>query len=190
MNKFVKILISIVILILMILASIFIVKFYRVNKIIELMKKNSEIDNYILQNNSLLKTKYGNIIKVIFGNDSNLYYYYDFDVGIYYIIDKDNKIYYEDSIEESDKELLNFPFYSYLTNDYTFKNKLKLIFSWKIKIYDKTKYQIITENKNEIIFDSKTGFVLKVNSEDMGNTKITRIKSIDIPDLSNYIRLD
>ena len=190
MNKFVKILISIVILILMILASIFIVKFHRVNKIIELMKKNSEIDNYLLENDSISKKRYENIIRIVFGNDSNLYYYYDFDVGIYYIIDKDNNIYYEDSIEEADKKLLEFPFYSYLTNNYTFKNKLKLTFLWKIKIYDKTKYQIITENNDKIVFDGKTGVILKVNDENVGSIIIGETKRINIPDLSNYTCLD
>ena len=75
MNKFVKLLILIVVFILIILSILFIVKFYRVNKIIELMKKNSEVNNYKLEDSDLIRNRYKNIILITPTNDSNLCWY-------------------------------------------------------------------------------------------------------------------
>ena len=188
MNKFVKLLILIVVFILIILSILFIVKFYRVNKIIELMKKNSKIDNYKLEDSDLIRNRYKNIILITPTNDSNLCYYYDFDIDKCYIIDKMSKIYFENNIEESDKDLLNFPLYNYLTDDYSFKNKIKLIFLWKIRKYDDSKFEIITERKDKVIFDKETGLVLNVNDIKSCNIAINKVETVEFPKISEYNR--
>ena len=190
MNKFVKILISIFILILIILLILFVVRFYRVNKIIELMKKNSEIDNYYFEDSNFVKKRYKNIIMINPISDSNLYYYYDFDNSKYYVIDENSETYYEYDITESNKDLLNFPLYYHLTFDYSFKNKLKLVFLWKIKKYDDTKYEIIKDDNDKAIFDCKTGFVVSINDIETGNIVINKLDDIQFLKLFEYSKMN
>ena len=196
MKKILKLLVLIFILILIICIILFIIKFNKVNRIIELMAKNSEIDNYYFEDEEMVKERYKNIVKISFGNYENSYYYYDFNNMKCYIVDENNNYYFETDISEIDKEILDFPLYSSFTRDYSLKNKLKLVFDLKIKNYDENCYEIITKENRKIIFDKNSGYILKsekINSEDSDNKNFVNISvntvSIDdvkIPNLEIY----
>ena len=168
MKKLIKAVIKVLIVILFIM---YIVKFYKVNKIIELMKKNSEFENYYFDDHSLIKKRNKNIVMIFPSYDSKIYYYYDFDATDkkYYIIDIDNKTYYKEDITESDYDLLDFPLYNYLTSDYSLLNKISLVFDWKINDYDNDRYEIITKQNDRVIFDKNTGFILRVSNLSLEN---------------------
>ena len=190
MNKFMKILILIIALISIVLISLFVAKFNKINEIINLMKINSEIDNYYFENSDMIIKRYKDIVYIIPGSHLDFYYYYNFKLGKVYIIDEDNKTYYEEEIENSDKSVLEFPLYSYLTKDFSLKNEFKLVFKWKIKDFDNDKYEIITENDDKIVFDRNTGFILNVNGVEYGNILINKIDESDIPDINTYTVLE
>lgn len=198
MKKCIKILIVIFILALVILCILFGRKFNKVNKIIKLMEENSKIDNYFFMDDDLIKKRNKNIVIIEQRYYSNICYYYDFDIKKCYIIDKDNKVYYELDITEYDKEVLDFPLYYKLTTDYSSKNKIKLVFEWKIKDLNDTLCEIITKNNDKVIFDKTTGYILEIDNMNLKNKfyknsnvlNINQIKDeeVKMPDLTEYIK--
>lgn len=192
-----------VVFILIILISIFIIKFNKVNKIVNLIEKNSKQLNYyyikedILDNEfSMLVKRKENIVVYNFLLNSNEYFYYDFNKRIVYDINNENKEVLKRVLINPDKEILQFPFYEFLTSDYSFKNKLKLVFEWKISNYDNDRYEITTKNNYKIIFDKKSGIalsVININPDERVDRVIKEFEfdsvtdeDIELPNLSEY----
>ncbi len=204
MKKKIIVLIFIV-LVLIILNILFFIKFYKVNKIISLMKVNNKKINYsysiIINNNScLLKRSKNIIIQVLNENNSQFLNYYDFNENyVYNIIDK-YRIYYKRKIEKTDYSKNNFPLYEYLTIDYSFINKLKLVFEWKIEDHGNDKYEITTKDNYKVIFNKNTGLAESVTNasekkrvyyilEDYQENSVTD-EDVVLPDLSEYTKVD
>ena len=196
-----------VIFILIILISIFVIKFNKVNKIINLMKENSKKLNYCYVKEDRLdseftvffKRKENILIVSLISNFSTYIYYYNFNDNIIYDINSEDKVYFKRELDKFDEEVLQFPFYEFLTSDYSFKNKLKLVFEWKISNYDNDRYEITTNNNYKIIFDKKSGIALSVNNINPSQRVDKIIKKfefdsvtdedIELPDLSEYQEL-
>ena len=198
MKRWIKILSVIIIAILVILFILIGMKFKRINEIIELMEKNSKIDNYFFMDDNIIKKRNNNIVIIEQRYYFEMYYYYDFTNKKCFVIDKDNKIYYELDITEADKEALDFPLYYNLTTDYSFKNKLKLLFKWRISNFSDNLYEIITTDNTKVIFDKTTGYVVKVSNislenKDYKNPNILIINKVKdeetiLPDLTEYVK--
>ena len=167
------------------------------------MKENSQKLNYYYVNEDILDSKFTmflkrkeNIAISGFVSDPNNYFYYDFKNRILYYFNVVNKEYFQRELDISEKQVLQFPFYEFLTSDYSFKNKLKLVFEWKISNYDNDRYEITTNNNYKIIFDKKSGIALSVNNINP-NQRVDKIikefefdsvtdEDIELPDLSEY----
>ena len=190
----------IVVIVLIILIIIFGLKFY---KIINLMKINMKKSNYSYINEDI----FDNDLKLFYKHSKNIlirkslvnndyYFIYDYDNKILYSIENELKEYSKRNLRETDTELLNFPFYNFLTFDYSFKNKLKLVFEWKVVNYDNDRYEITTKDNYKVIFDKNTGIALRVTNMNP-DKRIDRIikdfefdnvtdDDIKIPDFSDY----
>ena len=119
-------------------------------------------------------------------------------VDIYTLEPDEEKIkeYRKRNLSNKDLELLNFPFYEFLTFDYSFKNKLKLVFEWKVINYDNDRYEITTKDNYKVIFDKNTGIALRVTNMNPDERMDRIIKDfefdnvtdddIKFPDLSEY----
>ena len=198
MKRWIKILSVIIIAILVILFILIGMKFKRINEIIELMEKNSKIDNYYFRDDDLIKIRNDNVVIMKQRYYFEICYYYDFTNNKCFVIDEDNKIYYELDITEADKEALDFPLYYNLTTDYSFKNKLKLLFKWKINDFSDNLYEIITTDNTKVIFDKTTGYVVKViniilENKDYKNPNVLIINKVKdeetiLPDLTEYVK--
>ena len=193
----------IVVIIIIILITIFGIKFYKINKIINLMKINMKKSNYsyidedILDNDLKLfyKRNKNILIRKSLVNE-NYYFIYDYDNKIVYSIDSQLKEYYKRCFDNKDIELLKFPFYSFLTLDYSLKNKLKLVFEWKVINYDNDRYEITTKENYKIIFDKNTGIALRATNMNPDERTDRIIKELEfdnvtdddvkIPDFSDY----
>ena len=200
-----KKIIIIVVIIIVILIILFSIKFYKINKIINLIEENNKklnysyIDEDILENNfsRLFKHK-GNILINITCEDVNDYIYYDLKSKIVYNIDNENKVYYKRTIDINDE--LKFPFYEFLTSDHSLKNKLKLVFEWKLTNYDNDRYEITTKDNYKIIFDKNTGIALRVTNmnPDKRTDKVVKDfeynsvtdDDVKLPDLSEYKEIE
>lgn len=198
-----KKLVVFVVFILIILISIFIIKFNKVNKIVNLIEKNSKQSNYYYIKEDRLDNEFAmffkrkeNVIISGFLFNPNNYFYYDFKNEILYNFNVENKEYFKREMDISESKILQFPFYEFLTSDYSFKNKLKLVFEWKISNYDNDRYEITTNNNYKIIFDKKSGIALSVNNINPSQ-KVDKIikefefdsvtdEDIELPDLSEY----
>lgn len=192
-----------VVFILIILMIIFIIKFNKVNKIVNLIEENSKKLNYyyinedVLDNNfSIFVKRNGNVVVSNFLLNPNSYFYYNFDKNIVYKINNENKVYLIRDLDKFDEQVLQFPFYKFLTFDYSLKNKLKLVFEWKISNYDNDRYEITTKNNYKIIFDKKSGIALSainINPDERVDQVIKEFEfdsvtdeDIELPDLSEY----
>lgn len=198
MKRWIKILSIIVIVILIILFILIGMKFKRINEIIVLMEKNSKIDNYFFMDDNIIKKRNNDIVIIEQRYYFEMYYYYDFTNKKCFVIDKDNKIYYELDITEADKEALDFPLYYNLTTDYSFKNKLELLFKWRINDFSDNLYEITTTDNTKVIFDKTTGYVVKVSNISLENKDyknpniliINKVKTEEtiLPDLTEYVK--
>ena len=198
MKRCIKILSIIVVLIFIILFILAGIKFRRINEIIELMKENSKIDNYFFMDDDIIQKRDGNIVIIEPRYYFEMCYYYDFNNKKYFVIDRDNKIYYELDITEADKEVLDFPLYHNLTTDYSFKNKLKLLFEWKINDFSDNLYEITVKDNTKVIFDKTTGYIVKISNISLENKyyknpNILIVNEVDseemvLPDLSEYTK--
>ncbi len=193
------ILLSIIFIMLLIL---FFVKLYKVNKIINLMKINVDKNNYSYSIKDIVESVKNRIKRnknVILGSMSlkqNVFDYYDFNSKFVYNFDNKNNSYTKRDLQEYDNEFFEFPLYKFLTSDYSFKNKLKLVFEWKIKDYDENCYEITTKNNYKIIFDKTTGVALRAMNydleekfdiiiEDFKENSVTD-EETKLPDLNEY----
>ena len=167
------------------------------------MEQNSKKLNYYYINEDLLNDKFTISLKRKENNltyslldNPNFCFYYNFDERIVYVIDNENKTFYKRDLDEFDKNILDFPFYNFLTSDYSLKNKLKLVFEWKISNYDNDRYEITTKNNYKIIFDKNTGIALSVININP-NERVDRVikefefdcvtdEDVKFPDLSGY----
>lgn len=171
------------------------------------MEENSKKLNYSYINEDVLD----NSLKIFFERKGNIlvrtslvypnyYFYYEFNNKILYNINKENKLYYKRNIGENDKNLLKFPFYEFLTSDYSLKNKLKLVFEWKITDYDNDRYEITTKDNYKIIFDKNTGLALRVTNinPDKRTDKVVKDfeynsvtdDDVKLPDFSEYKEIE
>ena len=171
------------------------------------MKENSKKLNYCYVKEDRLdseftvffKRKENILIVSLISNFSTYIYYYNFNDNIIYDINSEDKVYFKRELDKFDEEVLQFPFYEFLTSDYSFKNKLKLVFEWKISNYDNDRYEITTNNNYKIIFDKKSGIALSVNNINPSQRVDKIIKKfefdsvtdedIELPDLSEYQEL-
>lgn len=200
MKKFVKYFALILIAIIVVLIILFVSKYYKVNRIINLMKYNQEnIDNYSynIDNIDYKRNKDIFMYKYI-ANNNNFCFYYDRDKDVGYIIDDKNKTYYDN--DGFLKYLYDMPGYKYLTLDFSFKNKLKLVFDWKIDNYTNDTYEITTKDNCKVIVDKETGYVLKMSKlsksefmEDIIRTfEVNSVtdKDVELPNLDEYTKMN
>lgn len=201
MKKKIIIISLILLVIIFVLFTLFSIKFYKVNKMINLIKSNNLKNNYSYSIKNILTEKVEGIIKrnkninfVLISESA--YEYYDFKNNVFYIFNNENNICYKRGLNDFDKEFTNFPLYQYLTSDYSFSNKLKLVFEWKIKDYDKDNYEITTKDGYKVIFNKITGLVSRVTSYGLEN-KVDKIvedfkencvtdEETKLPDLNEY----
>ena len=167
------------------------------------MEQNSKKLNYYYINEDLLDSEFTISIKrkedrLIFNFlvNPNCYFYYNFNERNVYMIDDESKVFLKRNLYEFDKNILDFPFYNFLTSDYSLRNKLKLVFEWKISNYDNDRYEITTKNNYKIIFDKNTGIALSVININP-NERVDRVikefefdcvtdEDVKFPDLSGY----
>ena len=181
-----------------ILLVIFILKFNKVNSIFNLMQKNNkELSNYsfIINNNQTCKVK--DDVSVTYftkmENEQKLYRYPK-ENKIYSVSEKE-KLYQE--LEMTDIPKNNFELYDGVVTDYSFKNKIKCVFNWKIKNYedDNSYYDIrfTDENDNsiQVIINKTNGYLLKVGDKNISDFTIDNVKDSDVilPDFSEYNEL-
>ena len=167
------------------------------------MEQNSEKLNYCYVNEDLLDSEFTIFVKRKENirisdllSNSNDYFYYDFNEEFLYYINNKDKLFFKRRLDIVDKQALYFPFYEYLTTDYSLKNKLKLVFEWKISDYDNDRYEITTKNNYKIIFDKNTGIalsVININPNERVDQVIKEFKfdcvtdeDVKLPDLSEY----
>ncbi len=206
-KKIVFILTLILLLVIVVLSILFFIKFYKVNKIIDLMKINLNKQNY-----SYFEKDFNENVNIVFINhienittyenqisiQKNLDYY-NFNSKMVYHINNISKTYIIRKISDSDNRYLEFPFYNYLTLDFSFKNKLKLVFDWKIKDTKNNCYEITTKDNYKITFDKNNGLVLRVKSleegdkfeegiEDFKENSVTE-EDVKLPDLTEYTQI-
>ena len=204
MKKKFKIVFIFILIILIIFVILFLIKFYKVNKIIDLIKLNNNKNNYsYLRKDLMEKVEFDyyikcnkNLIIAELKLNNNYLHYYDFNNNEVYYFDNENKVYFKEKAQLKNNIYLFFPLYEYLTSDYSFKNKLKLVFEWKIRDYDKNNYEITTSDNYKIIFNKTTGFVSRVISLDLKNKHEIIIEDFKensvtdedtkLPDLSEY----
>lgn len=206
-KKIVFILTLILLLIIVVLSALFFIKFYKVNKIINLMKVNSNKQNYSYKERNYINSKisfyilhYKTTVKCKEETlNHNTINYYDLKNNIIYYFDNTEKSYLIRKLVDSNKEFLEFPFYRYLTSDFSFKNKLKLVFDWKIKDIENDCYEITTKENYKVIFDKNIGIVLRVISlnqetkfdkgiEDFKENSVTE-EDVKLPDLTEYTQI-
>lgn len=181
-----------------ILLVIFILKFNKVNSIFNLMQKNNEeLSNYSFIINNTQTCKIKDDVSVTYftkmENEQKLYRY-----------PKENKMYDVNENEKSYKEsemtyipINNFELYDEIVTDYSFKNKIKCVFDWKIKNYkdDNSYYDIkfTDENNNsiQVIINKSNGYLLKVGDKNISDFAIDNVKDSDVilPDFSEYNEL-
>ena len=201
-----KIVILIFVLLLIVLNILFFTKFYKVNKIVNLMRKDNLKQNYsctIILNDSqtlLVKRNKNIIMQVLNENDDYFLNYYNFNENNVYNIIDEIRNFYKRKIEIPDKYVLDFPLYRYLTDDYSFINKLKLVSEWKIEDYGNNKYEITTKDNYKVVFNKNTGLVESVTNasekkrvyyilEDYQENCVTD-EDVALPDLSEYTEVD
>ena len=90
--------------------------------------------------------------------------FYNIKNKIVYHFDNMAKTYITREMITIEENRSKFPFYRYLTSDFSFKNKLKLVFDWKIKDTENNCYEITTKENYKITFDKNTGIILRVRS--------------------------
>ena len=204
MKRKIVILSIILLSIIFILLVLFSIKFYKVNKIINLIRVNSNKTNYSyfiknsFEENSELYIKRNKniIISKVKLSTQNVKEYYNFKIKTVYGFSDIIHKYYERPLNDYDNEFIEFPLYNFLTSDFSFGNKLKLVFEWKIRNYDENCYEITTKDNYKIIFDKTTGIALRATSLDV-NEKFDRIvedfkensvtdEETKLPDLSDY----
>ena len=199
--------ILILLLIIVVLSILSFIKFYKVNKIIDLIKANSNKQNYSYKEKNFLNPKillyiahYKNI--VLYENElmnQKTLDYYDLKNKIMYHFDNIDKNCVVRKLLYSDKKFLEFPFYRYLTSDFSFKNKLRLVFDWKIEDIENNCYEITTKENYKITFDKNTGIILRVRSlnpktkfdkgiENFKENSVTE-EDVKLPDLTEYTQI-
>lgn len=195
-----------IVLVLIILNILFLSKFYKVNKIVNLIKVNNLNENYfltIIMSDSRLLTvnRNGNIIfKNLKASNYQFLEYYNFNNNYLYDVIIKSKKYNVRKIENYDYDIKKFPLYEYLTNDYSFINKLKLVFEWKIRDCENNKYEITTKDNYKVIFNKNTGLAESVTNasekkrvyyilEDYQENCVTD-EDVKLPDLSEYTKVD
>ena len=195
------------ILLVVVFSTLFFIKFYKVNKIIDLMKVNSNKQNYSYFEKDYVEKINISFIKrakdIILHRDltinKNILNYYNFYEKETYIFDEDNNSYLLRKILYTEESFFKFPFYNYLTSDFSFKNKLRLVFDWKIEDIENNCYEITTKENYKITFDKNTGIILRVRSlnpktkfdkgiEDFKENSVTE-EDVKLPDLTEYTQV-